>query len=81
MLFLGEAQNWDAVRRILPEGIEIICLPGVEIDAPHLRWDELLAEAAGSRPRHRCQPDDVLSLVFTSGTTGVPKGVMQTHAR
>ncbi len=25
-------------------------------------------------------PDDVVSLVFTSGTTGVPKGVIQTHA-
>ena len=80
VLFLGEAQNWSAVRDALPEGIEIVCLPGVEIDEPHFRWEELLAEAAGSRPRHRCRPDDVLSLVFTSGTTGVPKGVMQTHA-
>ena len=80
VLFLGEAQNGDAVRRVLPDGVEIVCLPGVEIDAPHLRWDDLLAEAAGSCPRNRCRPDDVLSLVFTSGTTGVPKGVMQTHA-
>ncbi len=80
LLFLGEAQNWDAVSGALPEGTEIVCLPGVEIDRPHLRWDDLLAEAAGSRPRHRCDADDVLSLVFTSGTTGVPKGVMQTHA-
>ena len=79
LLFLGEAQNWGAVRDTLPEGTEIVCLPGVEIDEPHLRWEDLLAEAAGSRPRHRCRPDDVLSLVFTSGTTGVPKGVMQTH--
>ena len=80
VLFLGEAQNGDAVRGVLPAGTEIVCLPGAEIDAPHLRWDELLAEAAGSRPRHRCAADEVLSLVFTSGTTGVPKGVMQTHA-
>jgi long-chain acyl-CoA synthetase len=79
LLFLGEAQNQDAVRRALPEGIQIVCLPGVEIDEPHLRWEDLLAEAAGRRPRHRCRPGDTLSLVFTSGTTGVPKGVIQTH--
>ena len=30
-------------------------------------------------PLYRCAPDDVISLVFTSGTTGDPKGVIQTH--
>jgi long-chain acyl-CoA synthetase len=80
VVFLGEAENWPAVREIVPDATTVVCLPGVEIDDPHLRWNDLLAEASGSRPRHRAEPDDLLSLVFTSGTTGAPKGVMQTHA-
>ena len=79
VLLLGETANWDAVREILPEGTTIITLPGVDIDEPHLRWEDLTAQAAGASPTYRPKHDDLISLVFTSGTTGVPKGVMQTH--
>jgi cyclohexanecarboxylate-CoA ligase len=49
-----------------------------------LSWAELLGRGAGagqSKPLSDFRPDpnDVTLLVYTSGTTGEPKGVMHTH--
>ena len=80
MLFVGETENWEQVREVLPAGIQLVCLPGVEIEEEHLRWEDIVAPHRGSMPGYQCEADDLVSLVFTSGTTGVPKGVMQTHS-
>lgn len=54
-----------------------------------LAWDEFLARGAEHRRAHSgavaermtaARPDDVITLVYTSGTTGPPKGAMLTHA-
>jgi len=50
-----------------------------------LSWDEFLAggDAVDEELRksrgEEIQPDDLATLVYTSGTTGVPKGAMITH--
>ncbi len=80
VLFYGGSENWDAVRAIVPEGVTLVALPGVEIEEEHLKWEDLVGEGSGRSPRNSCKADDLVSLVFTSGTTGVPKGAMQTHA-
>ena len=49
------------------------------------RWDDLLTLAEQTSPddlRNRqtqCDPDDVINIQYTSGTTGNPKGAMLTH--
>lgn len=79
VVFVGEAGNWEAVSAVLPDDVILVTLPGVELAQEHLTWEELLEHGAGRRPTYDCQPDELMSLVFTSGTTGKPKGVMQTH--
>jgi long-chain acyl-CoA synthetase len=79
VLFLGETTNWNAVKEVMPKGGLVITLPGVSCDGAHVTWDTLLQEGQGKLPSHQGEASDLISLVFTSGTTGMPKGVIQTH--
>jgi long-chain acyl-CoA synthetase len=44
-----------------------------------LQLDALLAEAPDDRELTPTRPEDVAAVFFTSGTTGAPKGAMQTY--
>ena len=79
VIFVGETSNWEKLVPVLPRDILLVTLPGVELEQPHESWEDLLARYNGQAPAYQCQPDDIISLVFTSGTTGMPKGVIQTH--
>ena len=50
---------------------------------PHgevMRWADALATPAHDLPQHTRTPQDLAVLPYTSGTTGLPKGCMHTHA-
>ncbi len=85
---VGEGDLYDKVRQAqqkLPGLLEIFTLhdqPGAR------RWEVLMAEPSGDRAstfpaveriKATIRPDEVMTLVYTSGTTGNPKGVMLTH--
>jgi long-chain acyl-CoA synthetase len=42
-------------------------------------WGELLKKGDDDFEARDCEPDDIALLLYTSGTTGVPKGVMLSH--
>lgn len=76
LLFVGEAGNWEAVKHEIDEQVIIVALPGMTIEEADYSFDEFLAIGADtSLPAHP-DPDAPATIVFTSGTTGMPKGVL-----
>ena len=44
------------------------------------QYEKLIDDASGSPAAAGASPDDIAALFYTGGTTGLPKGVMLTHA-
>ncbi len=54
------------------------------VDSPSydgfINYEQMLAKASPEEPATEVTPDDIWVIMYTGGTTGLPKGVMKSHA-
>ena len=78
ILIVGKLDNWDEIQKGIPDSIQLIFTP----DSPRqtgIAWNEILANAKPKREPVLPKHDELATIVYTSGTTGTPKGVMITN--
>ncbi|SNR86054.1 fatty-acyl-CoA synthase [Haloechinothrix alba] len=72
----------ESAYRPLLDGLDLGAANGKVFDVDTAAWGEALAAHRGARLRPvPSEPDDLLMLIFTSGTSGEPKPVRCTHAK
>jgi long-chain acyl-CoA synthetase len=84
-------KRWQEIRGELPALRHLVVIEGAEDESGKdgvLTWDQVVAggrealaadQGAFEELRGEVRPEDAATLLYTSGTTGPPKGVLLTH--
>jgi len=78
LLFVGKLDGWDHMKPGITEGLPCISHPLSPDDArrSYPRWDDIIARTPPLEDFPTRAAEEMCTIMYTSGTTGAPKGVM-----
>ena len=78
VVVLGKLDDVARYRDCIPSGIEVVTTPDHRLDDAR-SWDEVCGMGDPSAAFPTLHPDDLMTIIYTSSTTGMPKGVMHSY--
>ena len=79
LLFVGKLDGWEEMRPGVPAGLPIVRLP-LSTATEGEAWEDIVARTQPLAGEPVRDGSELATIMYTSGTTGMPKGVMHSFA-